>query len=80
MSFAEPSVAVTPAATSILTLQVPRAALAPLVGNIDDATMRLIPGDNAPLRLLRPAIGVLDSEGSCPRRSCRNAAVTTSTT
>jgi AraC-like DNA-binding protein len=43
---------VTYAHDSHLALVLPRSALAPLVSNVDDATMRLIPNDSEPLRLL----------------------------
>jgi len=41
-----------PTPAHLLGLRVPRTALAPLVTNLDDAVMRLIPSATAPLRLL----------------------------
>jgi AraC-like DNA-binding protein len=62
MSFADPSVAMTPGTSSIVALQIPRAVLAGMVANIDDATMRPIPLDSLPMRLLRGYLAVLANE------------------
>jgi len=62
MSFADPSVAVTAATSSILALQVPRAVLAGLIADVDDATMRPIPPGSVPMRLLRGYLELLSHE------------------
>lgn len=52
MSAADAALMICPEPTSFLCLHMPRAALAPLVSNIDDAVMRSIPGNIEAVRLL----------------------------
>ena len=47
-----------------LSLQIPRAALLPLIPNLDDLVMRPIPRDQAALRLLIPYLDLLQQSGA----------------
>jgi len=57
-------------------LRIPRAVLAPLVMNFDDAVMRLIPDDSAALRLLTGYASALMSDHALASSPLRELAVT----
>src|SRR5215831_19581000 len=57
-------------------LQLPRAALAPLVTNIDDALWRLIPGGTGALKLLMNYVGVLGDDEALATPELRRLVVT----
>jgi AraC-like DNA-binding protein len=56
-------------------LQIPRATLAPLITNLDDAVMRPIPRDRAPLRLLIPYLDLLQQSGTLAAPDLAQSAV-----
>jgi len=58
-SYGEPATTFYRDNARFVALKVPRALLAPLVTNIDDAIMRTIPADNTALKLLRGYLGLL---------------------
>jgi AraC-like DNA-binding protein len=57
-------------------LKVPRAALVPLVGDVESAAMRLIPQDNEALRLLMIYLGALREDPALMTAELRAVAVT----
>src|SRR5262249_17270309 len=57
-------------------LRLPRAALAPLVTNIDDALWRLIPGSTGALELLVSYLGVLGDDEALATPELRRLVVT----
>jgi AraC-like DNA-binding protein len=57
-------------------LRVPRAALAPLVTNIDDAVLRLIPAGTGALKLLVNYIGMLEDDEALATPMLRRLVVT----
>jgi AraC-like DNA-binding protein len=68
-------VTTTAGSTRILRLQVPRAALAGVIGSPDDLTMRPIPGDSQPLRLLRRYLAMIEDEEVLATPELRHATV-----
>jgi AraC-like DNA-binding protein len=65
-----------PSSGRSLGIHVPRAVLAPLVANIDDAVMRPIPRDSEALRLLRSYIGIIQEQSVIAAPGLRHLAVT----
>jgi len=57
-------------------LIVPRAALVPLVGNVERAAMRLIPRDNEALRLLMKYLGIMRDDAALMTPELRHCGVT----
>jgi AraC-like DNA-binding protein len=57
-------------------LFVPRAALAPLVGDVENVAMRVIPHDNEALLLLKKYVGVLPQDAALMTPELRQLAVT----
>ena len=57
-------------------LVVPRAALVPLVGDVERVAMRLIPGDNGALRLLMKYLGIVRHDASLMTPELRHCGVT----
>ena len=74
-SFADPISVSTPQSSRFLLLQIPRAKLAALVANVDDAILRPIPDTCAPLRLLKGYLGVLECEDTLATPQLRDAVV-----
>jgi AraC-like DNA-binding protein len=74
-SCADTSELVHPQHGRALGLKIPRAKLAPLVGNIDDAIMRIIPHSNPTLRMLSGYVGLLWQENALASPELRRAAV-----
>ena len=60
LSLGDPASYIRPTAGKILCLRVPRAALEPLVPNVDDAIMRPIPRNSEALRLLKNYVSVIE--------------------
>jgi len=75
MGPADPFHTTTNASTHILRLQVPRAALVGVAGNLDDLTLRPIPRDSQPLRLLRRYMRLLEEEEELATPELRHAVV-----
>ncbi len=74
MSFADPSVATSRGLSAILSVQVPRAALAALAPRVDDLVCRPVPTDSAPIRLLRGYLEALGRETSLAAPDLRRVA------
>jgi AraC-like DNA-binding protein len=75
MSFADLISVSTPESSHFLLVQIPRARLAALVANVDDAVLRPVPKTSAPLRLLRGYLGVLEGEGALATPRLRDSVV-----
>ncbi|MBV8840098.1 MAG: AraC family transcriptional regulator [Alphaproteobacteria bacterium] len=73
-SCAEPGVLVHPRHGQAWGLKIPRAALAPFVGNVDDAIMRAVPRDDAILQMLSSYLGLLWQRDALPSPELRRAA------
>jgi AraC-like DNA-binding protein len=75
MAPGDPFLTTTTTATRILRLQAPRAALAGVIGDLDDLALRPIPGDSQPLRLLKGYVGSLGAMDALESPELRQAVV-----